>query len=487
MFVLLVVLAVVAVYYFLKLNYRYWEKRGVVGPKPNFLVGNLGKSFILKASPGEIFADVYNQYGDAEMVGMFRATTPILLVRDPALVREVTVKSFNSFRENDYEVSKKHDPIFGRNPFVLKGEEWKVVRSQLTPGFTSGKMKWLYPYLVENSKNLATFIQNCTENTDAKDICRRFTLNNVASCAFGLEGKCLEEENSEFRQLAKDFFSPATGFFLMTVSPPLSKLLSVSFIKKEMEKKFIQIVRQVLQYREENNVVRNDYLHVVSQLKQTEDFKFTDEDVTAHAAGFFGEGYETSSILMSFVLFELAANLHVQEKLREEVRRVYEENGNELPYEVLQALPYLDGVINETLRIHPPMFSLQKICTEDFNYGLRNGKQVTIEKGTPIILPVYGLHHDPKYYEDPKVFKPERFVGENKEKLTKYTFIPFGEGPRICLGKRFGVLQIKVGIAYVILNYSLSVGKKTQLPIRYDPINIMTVPVGGLWINFSRL
>ena len=57
----------------------------------------------------------------------------------------------------------------------------------------------------------------------------------------------------------------------------------------------------------------------------------------------------------------------------------------------------------------------------------------------------------------------------------------------VCLGKRFGVLQIKVGIAYVILNYCLSVGKKTQLPIRYDPINIMTVPVGGLWINFSRL
>lgn len=105
----------------------------------------------------------------------------------------------------------------------------------------------------------------------------------------------------------------------------------------------------MLQYREENNVVRNDYLHVVSQLKQTEDFKFTDEDVTAHAAGFFGEGYETSSILMSFVLFELAANLDVQEKLREEVRRVYEENGNELPYETLQALPYLDGVINGKL------------------------------------------------------------------------------------------------------------------------------------------
>lgn len=86
----------------------------------------------------------------------------------------------------------------------------------------------------------------------------------------------------------------------------------------------------------------------------------------------------------------------------------------------------------ETLRIHPPMFSLQKICTEDFTYTMKNNKTVTIEKGTPVILPVYGLHHDSKYFEDPELFKPERFL--NKEKLTKYTFIPFGEGPRICLG-----------------------------------------------------
>lgn len=111
-----------------------------------------------------------------------------------------------------------------------------------------------------------------------------------------------------------------------------------SFIKKEIETKFVQLVKQTLKYREENNIVRNDYLNVLKTL----------EDVTAHAAGFFGEGYETSSILMSFTLFELASNEHVQTKLRQEVRNIYEKNGNKLPYEELQSLSYLDAIINGT-------------------------------------------------------------------------------------------------------------------------------------------
>lgn len=89
-------------------------------------------------------------------------------------------------------------------------------------------MKWLYPYLENISRNLVKFIEDTNTKTccDVKEICRRFTLNNVATCAFGLEGKCLEEENSEFRQLAKDFFTPPSSFFLMTVSPTLSKTLA---------------------------------------------------------------------------------------------------------------------------------------------------------------------------------------------------------------------------------------------------------------------
>ena len=74
------------------------------------------------------------------------------------------------------------------------------------------------------------------------------------------------------------------------------------------------------------------------------------------------------------------------------------------------------------------------MCTEDFSYVSKDSKSVLIEKGTPIVLPIYGLQTDPQYFDDPESFKPERFLAENKERVKKCTFMPFGEGPRACLG-----------------------------------------------------
>ncbi|KYB25004.1 hypothetical protein TcasGA2_TC031414 [Tribolium castaneum] len=483
--IILTITVVTIVYYLLHLNYQYWKKRGIANPKPVFLLGNFGKCFFLRASPGQVYYDVYNKYKNEQVVGLYRATTPVLLVRDPELIKEVMVKSFSSFHNNDVYVYKKRDPIVGRNPFVLKGEEWKSVRQQLTPGFTSGKMKWLYPLLDEVAENLVKFIENQPKTLNAKDVCARFTLNNVASCAFGIEGKCFEEENNHFRQMAIEFLSPSSwsfiGLFLVLLNPSLLKVLPIKFVTKNCEKKLIDLVQQTVKYREDNNVVRNDFLHILTQLKKTSS-EFTDIDVVAHAAGFFGDGYETTAGVMSFVLYCLAENLDIQTKLRELVDKVFENNEEKLPYEALQEIHFLDAVVNETLRLHPPALHFQKLCTQDFTFVLKNAnKSVTIEKGTPVILPVYGLHHDPDYYESPDLFKPERFLPENKDKTVKCTFMPFGEGPRSCLGQRFGLLQVKVGVAHIIRHFELSVNGKTQRPIKYEPTNPVTAPVGGFW------
>jgi cytochrome P450 len=124
-------------------------------------------------------------------------------------------------------------------------------------------------------------------------------------------------------------------------------MFSFRFASKAVENKLLEIVSDTLSYREGKKIIRNDFLHILSQLKKTsKDYEFTDVDVTAHAAGFFADGYETSSIVMSFVLFELSVNPEAQSKLREEINKAFEENDHKLPYEVLKALPYLDGVIN---------------------------------------------------------------------------------------------------------------------------------------------
>jgi cytochrome P450 len=119
------------------------------------------------------------------------------------------------------------------------------------------------------------------------------------------------------------------------------------FTPKDVEEKLENIVSQTLKYRDENNVVRNDFLHILHQMmKECKDGSFTSIDVTAHAAGFFGDGYETSSVVMHFILYQLAADLDSQTKLRREINKVFQQNDNTLPYEELQKMPYLDAVFN---------------------------------------------------------------------------------------------------------------------------------------------
>ncbi|KAJ3619260.1 hypothetical protein MTP99_004957 [Tenebrio molitor] len=494
----LIISAITIAYFWLKLNYQYWKKRGIPGPEPHLLVGNLGKCFLLKSSPGHIYTSAYNAFPDANVIGMYRATTPILLVRDPEMVKEVTVKSFSSFHDNDIDVDKNVDGIFGRSPLVLKGQEWKMVRAQLTPAFTSGKMKSLFPLLEDNGIKMVKYLETLPEATngdgyEAKELSVQFTLNNIASSIFGLEGKCFEEQNSHFRQLATEFFSAESEavfkFFVMVMFPGLAKLLRLRFVPKQVEVKLIDIVTQTLKYRRDNNVVRHDFLHIMNQIKEnSQSAGFSEVDVTAHAAGFFGDGYETSSIVMSFFLFNLSNNPVAQKKLREEIDAAFEDNDNKLPYDVLQGLSYLDAALNESLRIYPPVIFLQRRCTKAFTFTPKmTNKLVTIDEGTTVILPIYGLQNDPKYYEEPDSYKPERFLGSNKDNLTKHTFLPLGEGPRSCLGQRFGFLQVKIGVAYIVRHYELSVNEKTKLPIQFDKTNIMTSPVGGLWLDFKKV
>ena len=138
-------------------------------------------------------------------------------------------------------------------------------------------------------------------------------------------------------------------------------MVSFRLVPKKVEEKLTDIVTQALRHRERNNIVRNDFLHIISQLKTTcKDYEFTDLDVTAHAAGFFGDGYETSSQVMSFVLYHLAANEDVQMKLRNEINEAFDEK-ERLPYEVLQTLTYLDGVFNGTTLV-PTNLTYQCHC-----------------------------------------------------------------------------------------------------------------------------
>lgn len=161
---------------------------------------------------------------------------------------------------------------------------------------------------------------------------------------------------------------------------------------------------------------------------------------------------------MTFALFELAQRPDLQEKVRQEANEVLQKHNGKMTYDAMLELVYTEQVIqgkqlfylflcllysnniSETLRKYPPLGVIPRVCTKDYTIP---GTDIVIEKDTFTHIPTLGLHMDPEYFPNPEQFDPERFNKENKENIKDFTYIPFGEGPRMCLGMySFFVTQI---------------------------------------------
>lgn len=197
----------------------------------------------------------------------------------------------------------------------------------------------------------------------------------------------------------------------------------------------------------------------IGKSKSSRTVELTDEVVAAQALIFFFAGFETTSAVLSFTALELAINTDVQEKLIEEVDEVAKEYGENVPYDVIMKMKYLDQVVSgtvtfqllahllkctsllESLRKWTPVVLSDRICVKDYVIEpVKEGEpRVHIPKDLVIQIPVAGIHYDPKYYPNPEKFDPDRFSDENKLSITPGSYIPFGIGPRNCIGK-FGLL-----------------------------------------------
>ena len=144
--------------------------------------------------------------------------------------------------------------------------------------------------------------------------------------------------------------------------------------------------------------------------------------------------------------------------------------------------------ILESLRMHSPALFSTRECTEEFLMEADDGHKVLIEKGMNVYIPINQFHYDPEYYPEPNTFSPERFDPENgglKAYKDRGVFLAFGDGPRICLGMKFALLQSKAAIAEIVNNFEISVNAKTPEKLIIDPKEFMNITTGGLWLDFK--
>ncbi|PSN38873.1 putative cytochrome P450 6a14 [Blattella germanica] len=195
-------------------------------------------------------------------------------------------------------------------------------------------------------------------------------------------------------------------------------------------------------------------------------------------------GSESPSSIMAFCLYELAINTDIQERVRQEISDVLEKHDGKMSYGCVKEMTYLDQVISEILRMYPTIPMLAREVTKEYTIP---GTDIVLEKGTQIIIPIQGIHRDSKYYPNPAKFDPDRFSEEQKKKRHPQAFLPHGDGPRMCIGIRFGLMQTKVGLVSLLSKFKFDVSKKTSLPMKIDRKSFLVMkPDGGMWLQITK-
>ncbi|KAJ2946897.1 hypothetical protein O0L34_g16235 [Tuta absoluta] len=507
MLYIVTLVALVTFYFYITRNFGYWQKKGIKHEKPWPLFGNQIEIFFKRKSPTQVINEMYEKYPNEKVVGFYGSFQPKLLVKDLEIIRRMLTLDFNYFYKRGLLAGDSVEPV-NKNIFVLDGDLWKLLRQRLTPAFTSGKLKAMFPLICERAERLQDVISSSTAGgahaLDSREVMSRFTIDFIGAVGFGLDANCLNDENSEFRKLAEKIFATPLPVFAIAVLkilfPKLCKSLRMTYL---FEKDLTNLVQEILKQRNYQPSGMNDFIDMLLELRNKGDMvgdsiehkkadgtaevvkaSLDDDIFVAQVLVFFAAGFETSSTATSYALHQLAYHPEVQKKVQEEIDRVLAKYENKLCYDAVKEMTYLDWALKEGMRMFPSVGILNRECVKKYTIPELN---LTIDSGMPIIIPVQALQMDPQHFENPEQFRPERFSPDEFDNCKKFAYLPFGEGPRACIGERLGVMQSQAGLAAVLSKFSVEPSPKSIRNPPLEPrINVTQSIKGGLPLVFRE-
>ncbi|PSN42714.1 hypothetical protein C0J52_14304 [Blattella germanica] len=389
-----------SIYFYFRNAYNFWKKKGIKFPKPVAPFGNYKKVILGNQSITDFFIEKYFEFEDEPYFGVYEVTRPTLIDRGVTIDEEL-------------------DPL-SAHLVNLSFPRWHTLRSKLSPVFTSGKLKLMLPLVLECVDHFKEALQEKLGNGNSvnmSELLVRYFTDVIGTCGFGLQFNAIKGEHSEFRTMVKRMVASnlenAMKRLFMTVCPIVLKLFRIKVTPGGVTNFFIHTVKEVIEHRQKYNVIRNDFVDQLVQLRK--------------------QGSMKSS---------------------------------------------------KTLRKYPIASFVPRECTKDYNIP---GTSHKINRGQIIQIPIAGLHYDPKFYANPEIFNPENFSSDAKASRPSCAYIPFGEGPRICIGLRFAFLGMKSVICTLITNFTFSTCEKTVIPMELDPRGFLSTPKTPIWLKVNKL
>ncbi|CAH0403327.1 unnamed protein product [Chilo suppressalis] len=481
-------------------NFNYWKKKGIKHDKPYPFVGNAFNQLVFKDTITDFFVDIYRRYPEERFVGVYMSNDPILIVRDPKDVQRVLISDFHNFYPRGVlKHQDEPDPLV-KHLFALDGDLWKLLRQRMTPAFTTGKLRAMFPLIIERAEKLQLLLADSArknEEIDVKDFLARYATDFIGACGFGINMDALQDKNSIFRKLGLRIFK--ANFFdivrntLKLLFPKLTKY--VATVPPDVTKMTTHLVSTIMAERNYEPSGRNDFIDLLLEVKKKgkmigESLEKKNPDgspviveqelddllIAAQVFVFFAAGFETSSSTSSFTLHQLAFHPENQEKCQKEIDEVLKRYDDKLSYDAIKEMKYLKQCFFESMRIFPSVGVLIRKSASKYTFP---DSDLTIDENIQVMVINQAMQLDERFFDEPEKFIPERFDPENANNIPNHVFLPFGEGPRACIGERLGLMQALAGLAVILSKFSVAPSKSSRRQHIGDPYAGLVQSVKG--------
>ncbi|XP_064623780.1 cytochrome P450 3A24-like [Lineus longissimus] len=477
-----------------------FQVRGINGPRPNFLIGNLQET---KDGMSDAIRDWSKKFG--KTYGFFEGPLPMLATSDIEILKQVFITQHSKF------AARKPLPV-GEGPdgedihiAFAHGQRWKKQRDIMSPLFRTSNLKQMLPEVQKCNDKFMKVLEDRRLESKPFDIYREFqscTLETICRVGFGLD--CDGMDFEAFRRLCRDCFQSITPeglkkrpVFLMSIIlgvifPSLKEYwnkMQMAFHNNKIDTNpsiiLQEAIKGMIEERKREASLRGDFLQQLLDASDYNNNKFKGKksleagELYANSSVFLLAGYDTTSTTLAFAAHALAIHPEMQRKIQEEIDEIVGDEAT-FTYEQLKELKYLDRVISEVLRLHPVAPSgVTRMCIEETTV-----KGIHFPRGLSVVADVRTLHSDPELWgNNPEEFDPDRFLPEKKASRNSAAYLPFGIGPRHCIGMRFALVEMKLILVTLLRKYTLSRCEETVVPMDVCESATLLIPKEGVMVK----
>jgi cytochrome P450 len=386
----------------------------------------------------ELFGDTFRCY--------LGGIKEVMVTTNPAVIQHVLKINSENYQKSEIQV-KRMGHFLGKGLLTTHGEAWRTQRRLIQKGFDRKQLEALSSIMQDSlTESLREFDRQVRLGpVDIYPQLMRMTFAMVARSLFGAR---LKDEDID---LVSHTICTVQGFIVrQTLQPYLNPWFAVSGELRKHEEMRAQADSILMQYikRRRNEPPGNDLLQTLMDARYSDGEGMSDELVLSESMQLLVAGHETSSNALSWLLYLLSSRPDCLEKVRQEFDAVL--GDSPLTYVEVPRFEFTSQVIYEALRLYPPFWMVDRTAVADDRVG-----DLAIPRGSTVIVFVYGAHHAPRYWHDPEGFDPDRFSKANEKLQPPFTYLPFGAGPRGCIGGNYAMLQILMILNSLLRQYDL--------------------------------